>query len=162
MRIPLMTRLGHWLRGHFNPSGLHHDLDRFVLVHGSIAIRAPVEPDRPVEDAARFDPALKYVGEQFGDACPHRGRTVAHADVAVEHRLRVRDRVAGTDLFSFYAGGLWCSPCLGANPTDIAIIFILERMHRSYSLPDDKNNIAILRHVILIKKIKIVPRHLSL
>jgi hypothetical protein len=59
--------------------------------------------------------------------------------------------------FSFYAGGLWCGPCLGANPTDKAIIFILERVHRSYSPPDDKNNIAILRHVIPFKKILFSP-----
>jgi hypothetical protein len=54
-KTSLLTLFGHRLCDllHDN-SGLHHDLDRFALVHGAIAVRDVIEPDHSIEDAARL------------------------------------------------------------------------------------------------------------
>jgi hypothetical protein len=42
----------------------HHHLDRFTVVHGSVAVGHLVEPGHPVEDPARFDSSFQDVGRR--------------------------------------------------------------------------------------------------
>ena len=47
-------------------SRLHHHLDRFTFVHGTIAVRHAVETDDAIEHAAGLDTAGKHVRQEFG------------------------------------------------------------------------------------------------
>src|SRR3954464_2187855 len=64
-----------------------HDLDGLTLVHGTVAVRNAVEPNRAVEDAAGLDAPLEHVRQQLLDVGAHRRGTAADDDVLVKERL---------------------------------------------------------------------------
>src|SRR5438128_1156630 len=69
-------------------SRLDQDLDRFPVVHRAVAVRYVVEAHDPIEDAARFDPALEDVWQKLLDVRAGRGGSAAYGDVVVERRPR--------------------------------------------------------------------------
>src|SRR5207244_7847870 len=70
------------------PSGLHHHLDRFALVHRPVAVGHLVEAEDAVEDAAGFDAAFEDVRQELLEVRADRGGAAAHADVVEEGRPR--------------------------------------------------------------------------
>src|SRR3954453_24017116 len=58
-----------------------HDLDGLTLIHGSVAVRNAVEPNRAVEDAAGLNAPLEHVRQQLLDVGAHGRGTAADDNV---------------------------------------------------------------------------------
>src|SRR6266550_7840124 len=63
---------------------LDHDLDRFAVVHCTVAIGPAVEIRHAVEYASRIDSSLHHIRHQLLDVSPHRSRSAADRDVLEE------------------------------------------------------------------------------
>src|ERR1700704_4593513 len=77
---------------HWRPSELDHHLDGFAVIHRAVAIGNTVDVRDAIEDEARLDSAFQHAGHELVHVGANRRRTAGDCDVAVERRLRIRDR----------------------------------------------------------------------
>src|SRR3989442_4175861 len=77
--------------------GLHHHLDCFALVHGSVAVGNLIQSDYPIEHPARLDLALEHIGKQVLNVRSYRGWPAADREIVVERRLRGGGRLVMGD-----------------------------------------------------------------
>ena len=64
-----------------------HHLERFTIVHVSVAVRHAVEVNDTIEDTSRMDAPFQNVGKQFANVGAHRSRAAAYHDVVIESGL---------------------------------------------------------------------------
>src|SRR5581483_3369350 len=64
-----------------------HNLERLALVHRPVTVGHPVKVCDEVEDAARIDPALKNIRQQFLDVSANRRGAAAYGNVVIKRWL---------------------------------------------------------------------------